>query len=56
MTDTGRVSLSDRTLIETNGTDRRESTLGTDDKVLAAYRTYFGISLDRVPELSHASS
>jgi hypothetical protein len=31
---------------------RRERTLSTDAEVLAAYRAYFDISLDRVPELN----
>jgi N-hydroxyarylamine O-acetyltransferase len=52
LTETGRVSLAERTLIETDGTERRERTLSTDAEVLAAYRAYFDISLDRVPELN----
>ena len=51
LTQTGRVSLTDHSLIETTGIDRREKTLGTDQEVLAAYRAHFGISLDRVPEV-----
>ncbi|HEV8647856.1 MAG TPA: arylamine N-acetyltransferase [Actinomycetes bacterium] len=49
LTQTGRVTLSDRTLIETAGNQRHERTLTGDAEVLAAYRTYFGIVLDRVP-------
>jgi N-hydroxyarylamine O-acetyltransferase len=52
LTETGRVSLAERTLIEADGTERRERTLSTDAEVLAAYQAYFDISLDRVPELN----
>jgi len=45
----GRVTLSDRTLINTEGGERHEHALATEAEVLAAYRTYFGIVLDRVP-------
>ncbi|MFC6085785.1 arylamine N-acetyltransferase family protein [Sphaerisporangium aureirubrum] len=46
----GRITLSGRTLIETSaGGERRESELGSDDDVLAAYQAHFGITLDRVP-------
>jgi N-hydroxyarylamine O-acetyltransferase len=51
LTEAGRVTLSDRTLIETSGSDRRERPLTTDAEVLAAYRSHFGITLDRVPTL-----
>jgi N-hydroxyarylamine O-acetyltransferase len=51
LTDTGRITLSGRRLIRTAGDDRREETLGSDADVLAAYRTHFGIVLDRVPSL-----
>jgi N-hydroxyarylamine O-acetyltransferase len=51
LTDGGRVTLSDRTLIESAGGERRERRLGSDGEVLAAYRTHFGMVLDRVPEL-----
>jgi len=47
----GRVSLSGRTLIETADGVRSEQQLGADESVLAAYREYFGIELDRVPEV-----
>ncbi|HEX6674295.1 MAG TPA: arylamine N-acetyltransferase [Actinomycetes bacterium] len=50
--DGGRVTLSERTLIETDGDERRERQLGTDGEVLAAYRDHFGIVLDRVPSLN----
>lgn len=45
----GRVTLSGNRLIETVGTHRSETTLGSDDEILDAYRRYFGIQLDRVP-------
>ena len=49
LTQTGRVTLSDRTLVQTTGDRRQERTLTSDAEVLAAYRTWFGIVLDRVP-------
>jgi N-hydroxyarylamine O-acetyltransferase len=49
LTGTGRVTLSDRTLIQTTGEQRDERTLTGDAEVLDAYRTHFGIVLDRVP-------
>jgi N-hydroxyarylamine O-acetyltransferase len=49
LTGTGRVTLSDRTLVRTTGDARDERTLATDAEVLAAYRTHFGIVLDRAP-------
>jgi N-hydroxyarylamine O-acetyltransferase len=50
LTQTGRVTLSDRTLAQTTGDRRQERTLTDDVEVLAAYRTWFGIVLDRVPD------
>jgi N-hydroxyarylamine O-acetyltransferase len=50
--DGGRVSLSGRTLIRTAGGSRTENELPTDEAVLAAYRDYFGITLDRVPRVT----
>ena len=44
-----RVTLSDRTLIRTSGTARTETALNSDEEVLSAYRTHFGIDLDRLP-------
>jgi N-hydroxyarylamine O-acetyltransferase len=44
----GRITISGRTLIRTNGETRDEQEL-PGDAVLAAYREHFGISLDRVP-------
>jgi N-hydroxyarylamine O-acetyltransferase len=52
LTDTGRVTLSDRLLIVTDGDQRREETLTDDADVLAAYRDRFGIVLNRVPEVA----
>ncbi len=49
LTASGRITLSDRTLIETTGPERQERVLASDDEVLAAYRAHFGIALDRVP-------
>ena len=53
LTESGRVTLSGRTLIRTTiratGDERDERELGDDVEVLAAYRSWFGIELDRVP-------
>ena len=49
LTDDGRVSISGRSLIRTSGGERCEQQMADDDTVLAAYRDYFGIILDRVP-------
>lgn len=51
LTDSGRVTLSGRRLIETVAGERVEHDLTSDDEVLAAYRDRFGIALDRVPTL-----
>jgi N-hydroxyarylamine O-acetyltransferase len=48
-TETGRITLSDRRLILTDGAERRERVLPSDDDVFEAYRTYFGVVLDRLP-------
>jgi N-hydroxyarylamine O-acetyltransferase len=45
----GHVTLAGRLLITTEGGERTESTLGSDDEVLAAYDKHFGVRLDRVP-------
>ena len=47
--DHDRVTISDRLLIVTVGGERTETTLGSDDEVLAAYREHFGFTLDRLP-------
>ena len=49
LTETGRVTLSDRTLVQTTGDRHQEHTLTDDAEILAAYRTWFGIVLQRVP-------
>ncbi|GAA0944140.1 arylamine N-acetyltransferase [Actinocorallia libanotica] len=47
----GRVTLSGAKLITTEHGVRSENVLPDDDAVLAAYRSRFGIALDRVPVL-----
>jgi N-hydroxyarylamine O-acetyltransferase len=49
LTEHGRVTLSDRTLIQTTREQRHERTLTDDAEVLDAYRGHFGIVLDRLP-------
>jgi N-hydroxyarylamine O-acetyltransferase len=51
LTESGRVTLSDRTFVRTTGTERDERVLTDDADVLAAYRKHFGITLDRVPSV-----
>lgn len=51
LTETGRVTLTGRSEIVTDGGGRRERTLDGDEEVLDAYRSRFGIELDRVPTL-----
>jgi N-hydroxyarylamine O-acetyltransferase len=53
-TDTGRVTLSDHTLITTTDAGREEQELADDGAILNAYRRYFGINLDRAPHLRPA--
>src|SRR6266566_2613432 len=50
LTPGGRVSISGRMLIQTQGGTRAEQQLDTDDALLAAYRDHFGIMLSRVPD------
>jgi N-hydroxyarylamine O-acetyltransferase len=50
LTPGGRMSLSGRMLIQTQGETRTEQRLDTDDALLAAYRDHFGIVLSRVPD------
>jgi N-hydroxyarylamine O-acetyltransferase len=50
LTPGGRVSISGRILIQTQGGTRTEQQLDTDDALLAAYRDRFGIKLSRVPD------
>ena len=47
----GRVSLSGNRLIRTAGSERSEVSLTTDDEILEAYRTHFGIALEAVPRV-----
>jgi N-hydroxyarylamine O-acetyltransferase len=56
LTGFGRITLSGRTLIRMVDGDRDERTLTGDDEVLDAYRTWFGIDLDRVPEIAKPSA
>jgi N-hydroxyarylamine O-acetyltransferase len=50
LTPDGRVSISGRTFIRTQGGTRTEHQLDTDDLLLAAYRDHFGVVLSRVPD------
>jgi N-hydroxyarylamine O-acetyltransferase len=50
LTPGGRVSISGRMLIQTQGGTRAEQQLDTDDELLAAYRDHFGIVLSQVPD------
>ena len=50
LTPGGRVSISGRTLIQTQDGTRTEQQLDTDDALLAAYRDHFGVVLSRVPD------
>jgi len=45
----GRVSISGRTLIQTQDGNRTEKQLGSDDALLTAYRDHFGVVLSQVP-------
>ena len=51
-TKSGRITLSSDRLIVTEDGHREERTLTSDTEILAAYRHYFGITLDRVPEIA----
>src|SRR5580704_5945641 len=50
LTPHGRVSISGRMLIQTQGGTRTEQQLDTDDELLAAYRDHFDIVLNQVPD------
>jgi N-hydroxyarylamine O-acetyltransferase len=52
LTETGRVTISNRRLVLTGGGERHEQPLESDDEVLEAYRSRFGIALDAVPVLA----
>ncbi|MEU6080854.1 arylamine N-acetyltransferase [Streptomyces sp. NPDC047108] len=49
--DGGRITLSGRKLVTTTADGRRKEELTTDDDVLSAYRSHFGIELRQVPEV-----
>jgi N-hydroxyarylamine O-acetyltransferase len=49
LTETGRISLSGRLLIDTRNGKRSEHRLDRPEAILAAYREHFGVVLDRVP-------
>ena len=51
LTEDGRVSISDRSLIRTSGGSRTEEQVPDDAALLTAYRDLFGIILDRVPAM-----
>jgi N-hydroxyarylamine O-acetyltransferase len=55
LTDSGRVTLSGAKLIVTKDGSRQEQLLGSDTEILDAYRSHFGISLERVPVLTGRS-
>jgi N-hydroxyarylamine O-acetyltransferase len=50
LTEDGRISIAGRTLIRTRGGERTEEQLTSDESLLAAYREYFGINLELVPD------
>jgi N-hydroxyarylamine O-acetyltransferase len=56
LTKSGRATLSEDRLILTEGGTREERTLTSDADILGAYRSYFGIDLDRVPRLAAGQS
>jgi N-hydroxyarylamine O-acetyltransferase len=45
----GMITIADHALISTEGGVRTETTLTTDDDVLAAYQLHFGMNLERIP-------
>ncbi|MFD9426526.1 MULTISPECIES: arylamine N-acetyltransferase [unclassified Streptomyces] len=51
VTDTGRVTLSGRSLVTTVRGERHSTEQATDTEVLAAYRDHFGLRLSRLPEV-----
>lgn len=51
VTDTGRVTLSGRSLVTTVRGERHSTEQATDAEVLAAYRDHFGLRLSRLPEV-----
>ncbi len=55
LTESGRTTLSGRTLVRTTDGERVEREIPEDAEVLAAYRTHFGMTLDRVPVVGTAA-
>jgi N-hydroxyarylamine O-acetyltransferase len=53
LTDRGRVTLSGTRLIVTVDGRRQEEVLDSEIEVLEAYRSHFGIELDRAPRVKH---
>ena len=51
-TEAGRVTLSGRRLILTTADGKQETEIDGDERVLEAYRKFFGIELDRVPTVA----
>ncbi|MGW0905458.1 arylamine N-acetyltransferase family protein [Streptomyces sp. NPDC002853] len=51
LTETGRITLSGRTLTTTESGQRHTAELATDTDVLDAYATHFGIGLKQVPQV-----
>ncbi|MFG2501880.1 arylamine N-acetyltransferase [Streptomyces sp. NPDC048441] len=51
LTETGRITLSGRTLTTTAAGERHTVELATDADVLDAYATHFGITLKQVPQV-----
>lgn len=45
----GMITIADHALISTEGGERAETTLVSDEDVLAAYQLQFGMTLERVP-------
>jgi N-hydroxyarylamine O-acetyltransferase len=56
LSESGRITISGRTLIQAIAGQRTEHDLPTDAAVLAAYQDHFGITLDRVPQPPAAHS
>ncbi|MFI6982669.1 arylamine N-acetyltransferase [Embleya sp. NPDC050154] len=48
-TSDGRITISDRTVVRTTGSERHKEPLADDAALLAAYRDLFGITLDHAP-------
>jgi N-hydroxyarylamine O-acetyltransferase len=50
-TATGRITLNDRLLIRTDNGERSQTSLESDDEILAAYEQSFGLQLSTCPHL-----